>query len=227
MEKKKFGIGKIILIIFAIILLGILIHTIRNFIIISKLQNTFKQYANVDNYHIKIAYDSEEFGHTETNFYRKGDKKAFFIENTNLSGDVTRMLTYDNGKRVDFFSDSVVEKDAYLGKGASPNFGIDNGIMTDSFMQKLFCCLVARIRSIQYNGKDCYEIKNFITANYLYDENEVSLSIIDKDTALEMARKWDGTRLQPEERLTEINTVDDSVFVEPNIAEYDIKESNA
>ncbi|MBQ9314255.1 MAG: hypothetical protein IJ220_04530 [Clostridia bacterium] len=226
MEKKKFIIGKIILIILAIIILGILIHTTRNYIIISKLQDTFKQYANVDNYHIKIAYDNEQVGHVETNYYRKDNKKAYFIENTNLSGDITKMLTFDNGKRVDFFSDSIEGKNAYLGKGASPDFAIDNGIMVDSFIQKLFCCFVARIRSMEYNGKDCYEIKNFLTANYLYDENEVSMSIIDKETALEIARKWDGTRLQLEERLTEINTVDDSVFIEPNIAEYDIKENN-
>ena len=143
MEKKKFGIGKIILIILAIVILGVLIHTIRNFIIISKLQDTFEQYANVDNYHIKIAYDNEQVGHVETNFYLKGDKKAYFIENTNFSGETTRMLTYDNGKRVDFFSDSIEGKNAYLGKGASPNFAIDNGIITDSFLQKIVpfrCC---------------------------------------------------------------------------------------
>ena len=56
----------------------------------------------MDNYHIKISYDNEQAGHVETNFYRKDNKKAYFIEITNFSGDITRMLTYDSGKRVDF-----------------------------------------------------------------------------------------------------------------------------
>lgn len=224
MEKKKFRIDKIILIILAIAILGILIHTIRNFIIISKLQDTFKQYADVDNYHIKISYDNEQAGHVETNFYRKGSKKAYFIEITNFSGDITRMLTYDSGKRVDFFSDSAEGKNTYLGKDASPDFAITNGTETGSFSQKLLACLLARIKSIEYNGKSCYEITNFISLDYMYEG--VSVSIVDKETALELARKWDATKAQLEERLTEINNVEDSVFVEPNIAEYDIKENN-
>ena len=223
MEKKKFGIGKIFLIILAIVILGILTHTIRNFIIISELQDTFKQYADVDNYHIKVAYDSEETGHTETNFYRKEDKKAFFIENVNLSGEVVRLLTYDSGKRVDFFTETIDEKNAFLGTASSPKFSIDNGIMTDSLGQKLLCCFLARIRSIKYNERDCYEITNFMSVSFLYDD-ETTVSIIDKESALELSRKWSASRT--EERLTEINTVDDSVFIEPNIAEYEIKENN-
>lgn len=166
MEKKKFRIGKIILIILAIVILGIVIHTMRNFIIVSKLQNTLKQYADVDNYHIKISYDNEQAGHVETNFYRKGNKKAYFIEIINFSGDTTKMLTYDNGKRVDFFSDSLEGKNAYLGKGASPDFAITNGTETENLFQKLFACLLARIKSIEYNGKSCYEITNFIWQGY-------------------------------------------------------------
>lgn len=224
MEKKKFKIGKIILIILAIVIFGILIHTIRNIIIISKLQNTFKQYADIDNYHIKVAYDDESSGHTETNYYRKGEKRAFFIVNTNLSGEVVKLLTYDSGKRVDFFTETIEEKNAFLGIESSPNMGIDNGIMTDNFGQKLLSCFLAKIRSVKYNERDCYEITNFMSANYLYDD-ETTVSIIDKETALELSRKWNANRT--EERLTEINNVDDSVFVEPNIAEYDIKESNS
>ena len=223
MEKKKFKISKLILIIFAIILLAILVYTARNFVIISKLQNIFAQYADADNYHIKIAYDNEEDAHIEMNYYRKNDKKAYFVENVNANGDVTKLLTYDNGKRVDFFSDSVEGKSAYLGKGNSPNLAIDNGIVTENLLQKIFSCMFARIKSIQYNDRDCYEIKNFVTANYLYDENEVSISIIDKETALELARKIEGSEMQFEERLTEIDNVDDAIFIEPNIGDYDIK----
>ena len=63
-----------------------------------------------------------------------------------------------------------------------------------------------------------------MSANLLYDDNETTVSIVDKETALELSRKWNANRT--EERLTEINNVDDSVFVEPNIAEYEIKENN-
>ena len=224
MEKKKIRIGKIILIILAIVILGVLIHTIRNFIIISKLQDTFKQYADVDNYHIKTVYDDENTGHTETNYYRKGDKKAFFIENVNLSGEVARLLTYDSGKRVDFFTETIDEKNAFLGTASSPKFAIDNGIMTDNLVQKILSCFLAKVRSVKYTERDCYEITNFMSANLLYDDNETTVSIVDKETALELSRKWNANRT--EERLTEINNVDDSVFVEPNIAEYEIKENN-
>ena len=137
---------------------------------------------------------------------------------------MVKLLTYDSGKRVDFFTETIEEKNAFLGIESSPNMGIDNGIMTDNFGQKLLSCFLAKIRSIKYNERDCYEITNFMSANYLYDD-ETTVSIIDKETALELSRKWNANRT--EERLTEINNVDDSVFVEPNIAEYDIKESNS
>lgn len=60
MEKKKLmkKVLKIALIVVAILLIILVINTIRNYVIVTDLQNKIAEYSNSTNYHIKS--DSEE-----------------------------------------------------------------------------------------------------------------------------------------------------------------------
>lgn len=227
MDNKKMKASTIVLficlVIFLIAIIGMLIHTIRNYNIIIDLQNKVSSYSSATNYHIKTSYDSEDVGHVETDFYRKNDKRAFFTVNTNSSGEVNKMLTYDNGKRVDFFAETPEKKIAQIGSAVSPNFVISNGLETDSNFRTFILSFFANIRSVKYDDKDCYMIRNFMSADLLYDADTTSVSYIEKETGLELSRTFDG---KTEQKIVEFDNVDDAIFVEPNIGEYDIIENS-
>ncbi|MBQ9314491.1 MAG: hypothetical protein IJ220_05805 [Clostridia bacterium] len=223
MEEKK-TIKKVLIIILIVLvigILGILFHMVRNFIIISNLQRTVKQYEEITNYHIKTSYD-DEAGHNEFDFYRKEDKRAFLIVNTNQSGEVIKLLTYDNGKRVDFFSETPSTKTAQLDVGGSPNFAVTNGLETDSAWDTFLACFLARVKKSEYEGKECFIIKNFLSGSFLYDIEEDCIAYVDKETGLQFLRE-DGKTTKYE---YEFGNVDDSIFIEPNIGEYDLHSSH-
>lgn len=78
MNKKK--ILKIIGIIIAILIILILIHTIRNFIIITDLQNKILKYSNSSNYFIKSVAKEESGNIITINYYKKDNKQVMFME---------------------------------------------------------------------------------------------------------------------------------------------------
>lgn len=227
MEKEKMKLSKkiliVLLVIVLIVVLGILFHMIRNYIIISHLQKNFEPYAEATNYHTKTSYDTEEMGHVEIDSYRKDEKKALFIVTTNTSGEVSKLLTYDNGKRVDFFSETPEEKNAQLGISSFPNLPISNGLESENGFQTFLACFLAKIEASEHEGRECYVIQNFFTNNQLYDVDGDNVSFVDKETGLEFMKKTGG---RVEQKMAEINTVDDSIFVEPNIGEYELRSNN-
>lgn len=225
MEKRK-GISLVLKIVIAVVLVvvvGIVIHVCRNYIIISNLRKNFSEYANTTNYHTKISYD-DEFGHTDMDYYRKDDKKALFVINTNASGEVAKMLTYDNGKRVDSFYETPSAKTAQLNSGVSPESPLSNGIDAPlKGFDEIMNYLRTKISVSEMNGKECFIIEGYISSNRLYDEGSNNISFIDKETGIEFLRKING---KVEEIQTEVGNVDDSIFMEPNIGEYELLQNN-
>lgn len=223
MEKEKNKVLKIVLkTVLAVVLItiiGIIIYMVRNYIIISNLQRIFSQYDNVTNYHTKTSYEDEN-GHTEIDYYRKDDKKALFIVNTNASGETTKMSTYDNGKRVDFFTETSDKKVAMLDSANSPDVVLSNGIdgSLEGFEQ-LLNYLRTHISVTEVSGRETFIVEGYMSDNMLYNDDGKCVSFIDKETGLEFMRKIDG---RVEEKVAEFDSVDDSVFVEPNIGEYEL-----
>ena len=79
MNKKKI-FKKLGIILLAIIII-ILIHTVRNMIIISNTQKKLSNYINSNNYHMKIVSFNEENKQTITaNYYAKDKKQLIIIE---------------------------------------------------------------------------------------------------------------------------------------------------
>ena len=79
MNKKKI-FKKLGIILLAIIII-ILIHTIRNMIIIANMQKKLSNYINSNNYNMKIVSFNEENKQTiTTNYYAKDKKQLIIIE---------------------------------------------------------------------------------------------------------------------------------------------------
>ena len=78
MKKKR--IIKIIGIILIIILIFIAIHTIRNTIIISDLQNKIDNYSNSTNYYTKSVATESNGTVVTMEYYKKDKKEVVFLE---------------------------------------------------------------------------------------------------------------------------------------------------
>ncbi len=103
MSKKN--ILKIIGIILLIVIAIFVIHTIRNYIIITDLQNKIAKYTSNTNYSIKSISTSKEGTKVIMEYYKKENKQAIFMER-NINGETLKVSMYDNGERIDVFTES-------------------------------------------------------------------------------------------------------------------------
>lgn len=151
-------------------------------------------------------------------YYKKENKEAVFLER-NLNGEITKILVYNNGERIDTFFDTPEGKIAQLNSGSIMGVNIYNMTETDSKWQTFLGSITANIKSTNYNGKECYVIKGFLSTYSLGFKG--SETYIDKETGLFI-------KTIEEERITERNyvfdNIDDSIFVEPDIGQYKLKE---
>ena len=215
MKIKK--VLKILGIIVVILIILLLIYTIRNYVIIRNLQNKFSQYSNSSNYYIKSVSTDRDGTIVTTEYYQKDNKQALFLEK-NLNGELSKISMYNNGERTDIFWENEENKTAQLDSGTTISMDIYNYLETDNNWQTFLGCFTSRIKSTNYNGKDCYLIKGFMSSTSLTSED--AEIYIDKETGLFVKTNASGI---DNEREYEFDNVDDSIFEEPDISQYTIK----
>lgn len=221
MEKKKIRkVLKIFLIVILLVILLLLIHTIRNFMVIKKLQQNVEPYLSRTNYHIK-SVATESSGIVVTmNYYQKDNKQVCFMERNN-NGDITKISMYNNGERTDIFTETANSKTVKLNGNGIMSVQIFDYLQTDNSWQTFLASITAKIKKTEYNEKECYIINDFFSTMSLNgtDKNEVYLQ---KDTGLYVKSIIDTTS---SEREYEFDNVDDSIFAEPDISQYTLKEN--
>lgn len=199
LEKQKKGginmknrkVWKVMFIILAIAIILFLIHTIRNVIIVTDLQNKISQYTNSNNYYVKVIANQEDGVVIINDNYRKDDRILMTIEKN------------DNGE---------IEKKTFNVKATQTPNKIYEHLKTDNNWQTFIYSAMARITSEEYNGKQCYRIDNFLS-QYFINDNIKNVVYIEKDTGLTLKLVTDKEIVM---REYEFNTVDDSVFKNEN-----------
>ena len=221
MEKKKIikNVLKIALIVIAILLVILIIHTIRNYVIVTDLQNKIAEYNDSINYHIKSVVTENNGTIVKMDYYKKDDKQVVFMERM-ANNEVTKISMYNNGERTDTFIETKDSKIAQLNSGTIMSVGIYNHLENDSKWQTILGCISAKIKSVDYNGKECYIVKEFMSSTSLTFEG--AETYIDKETGIFVKSIEAGI---VNEREYEFNTVDDSIFTEPDISQYTLKEN--
>lgn len=217
MSKKK--IFKILGVILLVVVAIFLIHTIRNYIIITDLQNKIADYSNSTNYYIKSVATESNGTVVTMEYYKKDNKEAVFLER-NLNEEISKIVMYNNGQRTDTFWDNKEGKIAQLNSGTIIEVNIYNFTETYNKWQTLLGSIFTSIKSTNYNGKECYIIKGFLSSLSLTSED--AETYIEKDTGLYL-KAIDEYRTT--ERKYEFNKVDDSIFAEPDISQYTLKEN--
>lgn len=221
MEKKKIikNVLKIALIVIAILLVILIIHTIRNYVIVTDLQNKIAEYNGSTNYHIKSVATENNGTIVKMDYYKKDGKQVVFMER-NVNNEITKISMYNNGERTDTFTETKDSKIAQLNSGTIMSVGIYNHLESDSKWQTILGCINAKIKSVDYNGKECYIVKEFMSSTSLTFEG--AETYIDKETGL-FVKSTEADIVN--ERSYEFNMVDDSIFTEPDISQYTLKEN--
>lgn len=206
---KKFL--KIFFIIIAVILILILIHTVKNFVIITKLQENLKPYLSSTNHHIKSVGKNSDNKTMTMNYYVK-DKKQVMIQERNENGVVSKISMYNNGDRIISYYDT--EKIAKENNPSAIVCNISNyfELCENNTMQKIFMSIVLKIKNEQYNEKNCYVISPIFSG-------ETNIEYIEKDTGLSVKTVLNEMSTEKE---YEFNNVNDEIFTEPDVSQYRI-----
>lgn len=217
MKMKK--ILMVLGIIIAILVVIVLVHTIRNYMIITDLQNKISQYADSVNYYTKSIATVKD-GTITMEYYRKDNNQVVFLER-NLNGTINKIAMYNNGEKTDTFTQTPDTKIAQLNSGTIMSIGIYNHLETENNWQTFLGSMLASVKSTNYNGKDCYIIKGFMSSTSLTFEG--AETYIEKDTGL-FIKDIEGETIT--EKEYEFDNVDDSIFVEPDISQYTLKSNS-
>ena len=155
------------------------------------------------------------------NYYRKENRQVTFMERK-TDAEVINVAMYDNGERVDVFTDNGTAKTVRINAGNSVmHIEIINYFHTDNDLQTFFMSILARIKKENFNQKECYVVKNWLSPELLYDKNRNEI-YIEKDTGL-CIKSIMGESVV--EREYEFDNVNESIFVEPDIGEYKLLEN--
>ncbi|MBR3134304.1 MAG: hypothetical protein IKG56_02460 [Clostridia bacterium] len=192
-----------------VVLVLFMIHAIRNYIILSKINENVAKYVESNNMYMKTESDQ-----VNVNYYRKDDKEVAIMNKDNI-----KMSNYKIGEKNDQFVETGESKTAKLNLG-SMTVQVANIAKFDTKWQRFMLGSVAFIRSKNYKDKACYVIDNLISPYFLVGDK--CQYTVEKDTGLLLKETTDGIVY---EREYEFNKVEDSVFIEPDINEYIIQEN--
>lgn len=221
-NRKRFF--KIILLIIVVLLVLFLIHAIRNYVIITSLQNKVKPYTQSTNFHIKSVANEGDGTEITINMYQKENRQVIILERSKDGKVTNKISSYNNGERIDTFYESNESKIVKLNSANSISIEVVDYLKTDNKWQNFIYGIPTIIKTTNYNGKICYKVNNFLSPYYLldYDTTKNNL-IIEKDTGLCLKNE---TGKIITERTYEFDSVNDDIFAEPDISQYKLQENN-
>lgn len=220
---RKFKILRNILLVVLAFVLIFVGNTFRKYIIIKDLAKKTEKTAQSTNYHIKAT--KIEGGMTGTyETYVKDGNIVYIIELQGAKG-TQKLLGYKNkdNEKWHVFTETPEGKIASLkcdmvSGGVELNKGLLE-YMVSTELGKFIVCSRLKVKKSRtnYNGSECYIIDN----SSLEEEFErKSQEYIDKDTGLRI-KVSNGSYVVTYQY--EFDNVDDSVFIEPDISEYELQ----
>ena len=163
MENKKMKLWKKILLVLLAIFLLFSIYVLRNYIIISNIEKTSRQYSNKTNY-IANVYSIQSNGINTVKSYNKDGKYLSLIQTkVNNIDDIRKLTVYkgDNeglgiiqadGKKIAILNNNVIGGVQVLTFGM---FGPESGL---NILQKLCLSIISRISTENCNNKETFFI---------------------------------------------------------------------
>ena len=137
-----------------------------------------------------------------------------------INGTKAKISMYNNGERIDTFTETEDAKKVKLNSAKIMEYSVYNVLKTDSNWQTFVYSFLARVKSVNYNNKECYSISNYLSPYYL-DISEKNEIYIEKDTGLMLKQI---SKSKTNIREYEFDNVEESIFAEPDISQYTLQE---
>lgn len=217
-----------------ILLIVFVVNIARKMIIISDLSNKAESNINSTNYH-RIMYYYNKDNTAIAEIFALGDKKKIVMTKMSKEG-MTINTMYANKTQPDKWGNESYNANSYIitngNKTALLNhtMGINadpqNSLYTQNLLELLTASIPTSIKSITYNGEECYYITNF---NGIYSFASQGM-YINKETGLPISmvayeyKNSDGSqgRWPTVEYVYEFDKVTEADFIEPDISEYEV-----
>lgn len=211
---KKFKILRNILLAILVIILIFVGNTFRKYSIIKNLDKKAKEIAKSTNYHIKLT--KTEGGEVSTFEYYEKDGKMAYIFKININGTFHQLLGYKNkdSEKYHVYIETKEGKTADLQcGGVVPDIKLRNvDFECFSPIGDFIECSSLKVKESKtvYNGKKCYVIEENTLRTYRDMDTGLKIRVSDESYVVTYEYEFDN--------------VDDSVFVEPDLSEYEIVE---
>ncbi|MCI9413000.1 MAG: hypothetical protein HFJ31_00570 [Clostridia bacterium] len=228
---QKLKIAKIALESIAImILLSMLAfgaNTLRNYRILEELRQTLKETQKISDYHLTTSFKIFNYGMQAMDIYRKGEKGVSIAQVITTYGQKYKTTSYFKGNRCAMYKEGnngekyektvEIDENYQLGLPQIGNWFLEEP-ETEGGTSKLWLSTRVKIGKTTYQGKECYVIEN---DRFSKDPNEHIIYYIEKDTGLIVRQIQNDINT---DYSYEFGNVDDEIFKEPNIEEYEMIE---
>jgi len=208
---RKLKILRNILLIILVIVLIYLGNTLRKFFIIKDLQHKAEENLKSTNYQLRIiAPWGQDY------YYKKDNKTADFSYSRD---NTTEMLNYNNNGVVHTFIQTPEEKKAIIYSEKMPSEANSQYYVIEEAnndFELFLICSKIKIKKDNFNGKKCYVIDN---SSYVINYDNRYQKYIEMETGL-VIKELDRNRSM--QYIYQFNNVDDLIFEEPDINEYEV-----
>ncbi len=245
MEKKKMKLWKKILIVIVIILMIAIAIVARRAIILADIDKKVTDYENNNkNIYSKTMYEFSDYNSTIERFI-KDDVDKMILERTSKDGEkvtVTqiiyptqrKMFTEARETKVMYiYEEEAPVRGSHLEAGIAPIASyntIMNFAYSTNLPERILNAIVTSIKTVEIDGKQCYELSSLFSSNVLYQEGTVqNLMYIEKETGLpvKVIQKVneDGEIIENTTKYQySFGTVTDEDMQEPDNTQYTLKQ---
>lgn len=211
-NRKRLVIRTILIIVVTIILL-LIAHICRNYFIGQEIMRNMIRYMGSTNYHFtEKAINKNESSIVD--IYVKNDRRASFTKEDYDEVGTEEMAVYCSGDKMNIYKETTDGKKFAM-------IGVDNSDPINFFLGYYvdispFEFLSSLISEVMIDGKVCYKI------NTIFDDVDDNPDyVFEKETGLIVGLLYEDFSVKLE---YEFDKVEDSIFIEPNLEEYEIIE---
>ena len=224
MDKKK--ILKICLIMIVLIIAILLFCMIRNYTIAKNIidENVDKAINSESIYAKTTIKEGENIRETFDN-YKKGDKELTINIMNNEDGNSTKISMYIDGDKETIYYENkagkFVQQDEIQKIEKPTEEDARTSLEKESKIATFFAGAFTPFKSVNIDGKDCYLVEKSslpIFDDVLIDDAKDRRIYIDKETNMIVKTVADDVITEYE---YEFNNVDDNIFIQPDINEYE------
>lgn len=202
-------------------------NTLRNYRILEELRQTLKETQKISNYHLTTSFKIFNYGMQVIDIYRKGEKGVSIAQAITTYGQKYKTTSYFKGNRRAMYKEGnngekyektvEIDENYQLGLPQIGNWFLEEP-ETEGGTSKLWMSTRVKIAKTTYQGKECYVIEN---DRFSKDPNKHIIYYIEKDTGLIVRQIQNDNNT---DYSYEFGNVDDEIFKEPNIEEYEMIE---